>query len=350
MKVPHRGADGARSRARCRAVALAVEEKIAPRKRDGCEFARGACECAAEVIIRAGVMSRKSRTAAAQNRCDLWRGRATLEQFLGDPLIGDAPVGLWEAFQDVQPVHPMGIDFGRGSARCGGSRCRRQVWKRRQARRAAQPMLGRFQQSRALGRQAGMGIQYLHPRSVAPPVAALWFLIGDAGQAAQMAPIGAGYVAAVGVRQLFADLAGDSGVEECGADSDPSLEVAGAALKYHTGIVTSGSHGFHGSEAAVIQIDEDITWIAFGGVGLDVNVATLAVAHAQKSHRSRMYQLGGGPQPLSGKGPLGWMVDQADQVKIVRHRRELAAYGLRGEIESEVEHGLNFGIERTAVQ
>jgi hypothetical protein len=31
----------------------------------------------------------------------------------------------------------------------------------------------------------------------------------------------------------------------------------------------------------------------------------------------------------------------------VRHRRELAAYGLRGEMEAGVEHGPNFGIERT---
>jgi hypothetical protein len=31
----------------------------------------------------------------------------------------------------------------------------------------------------------------------------------------------------------------------------------------------------------------------------------------------------------------------------VRHSRELAANGLRREIESEVEHGPNFGIERT---
>src|SRR5216683_2348331 len=96
-----------------------------------------------------------------------------------------------------------------------------------------------------------------------------------------------------------------------------------------------------------IQIDQDITRIAFLGVRLDVNVAAFPVAHAQKSYGGRMNELGGGPQPLSGKGPLGLMVNQADQVKVVRHRRELTAYRLQGEIESAVEHGPNFGIERT---
>ena len=63
-----------------------------------------------------------------------------------------------------------------------------------------------------------------------------------------------------------------------------------------------------------------------------------------------MAELYAGPQPLSGKGPLGLMVDQADQVEVVRHRRKLAAYGLQGEIESAVEHRPNFESEGPAVQ
>ena len=45
---------------------------------------------------------------------------------------------------------------------------------------------------------------------------------------------------------------------------------------------------FHNGKAGVIQIDEDITRITFPAVRLNVNVAALLVAHAQKSYRSRI--------------------------------------------------------------
>src|SRR5207247_4043569 len=294
--------------------------------------------------------SRKARTAAAQNGCDLWRGCSTPEQFLGDPLIGDAPVGLWEAFENPQPVQPTGVDIGRGSGRHRALRvgvCARRQRQERRRIRTAQAMLGGFEQSGALSRQAGVGVKHLHPGRVTAPIAALWFLIGEASQASQMTPIGAGRVATVEVSQLFADLSGGGRFDGCGADLHPSLEVAGAGLEYHTGIVPIAPHGFHDGQAGVIQIDEDQTRIALGGVRLDVNVAALAVARAQEPYSGRMDQLGGGPQALSWKSSFGLMVNQADQVKVVRHRRELAEYGLRSEIESVVEHGPNFGIERT---
>src|SRR6266496_6196481 len=120
MNAPHRRGRGARSRAGCKGLAIVVEEEIAPRKRAGFKFPRGTCECAAEVIVWVGVLPRKPRTAAAQDGCDLWSGCATLEQFLGDPLIGDAPVGLGEAFENPQPVQPTGINVVRASS-CGGT-------------------------------------------------------------------------------------------------------------------------------------------------------------------------------------------------------------------------------------
>ena len=104
MNVPHSGGHRARSQARCMGSAIAVAEEIAPRKRAGCEFPRGTYECAAEVIVWVGVLSGKPGTAVTQDGCDLRGGRATLEHILGDPFIGDAPVGLWEAFQNPQPL------------------------------------------------------------------------------------------------------------------------------------------------------------------------------------------------------------------------------------------------------
>jgi hypothetical protein len=91
-------------------------------------------------------------------------------------------------------------------------------------------MLGRFQQTCASG-QAGASVQHPHPRRVTTPVAPVWLLIGEAGQSAQMTPIGTGRVAAVDSGQLFSDPTGHSGLDGRGADLDPSLEIAGAGLQ-----------------------------------------------------------------------------------------------------------------------
>ncbi len=299
------------------------------------------------------MLSRKPRTAAAQDGCDLWRWHSTKEQFLGDPLIGDAPVGLWEAFQNPQPVQPTDIDFGRGRGRrrsrrvdvCG--RRQGQTWRLHQIRWAAQTVFGRLEQSGAPGSQSGVSVQHLHPRRVTAPVASLRFLIGEAGQAAQMTPIGAGRVATVDVGQLFADMTGDGSFDGCGTHLHPSLEIARAGLQYHAGFVTSGPHGFDDGWASVIQIDEDVARIALLGVEIDVDVAALPVANAQEPDGGWMGQLGSGPQPLSGKCPSGLAVNKTDEIEIVGHGRKLAADGLHSEIESVVEHGPNFGIERT---
>jgi len=348
MKIPHRG--GGRSPAGCRGWIIAVKEETAPRKRAGFEFLRSTCECAAEVILWMGVLSRKSRTAAAQDGYDLWSRHSPEEQFLGDPFIRDAPVGLWEAFQNPQPVQPTGIDFGgRRRARrvgvCG--RRQRQTGGLRRVRWTVQTVLRRLEQSGALGSQAGVGMQRLHPRRVTASVASLGFLIGEAGQAAQMTPIGAGQVAAIEVGQLFADLAGNGSWDGCVTDLHPGLEIAGAGLEYHTRFVTSGPHGFDDGWASVIQIDEDVARIALLGVGMEVDVATLPVANAQEPDGGWMRQLGSGPQPLSGKCSSGLAMNQTDEIEVVGHGCKLAAHGLHREIESEVEHGPNFGIERT---
>ena len=76
---------------------------------------------------------------------------------------------------------------------------------------------------------------------------------------------------------------------------------------------------------------------------MDVYVAAFAVANAQEPDGGRMAQLGSGPQSLSWERPSGLVVNETDEIEVVRHGRELAAYGLHGEIESEVEHGPNLG-------
>ena len=162
-----------------------------------------------------------------------------------------------------------------------------------------------------------------------------------------MTPIGAGRVAAVDPGQLFADLAGNCSLDGCGTDSHPSLKIAGTGLEHHTRFVTGGAHGFHNGWVSLIQIDEDITGIALLCVGMEVHVTAFPVANAQEPDGGRMGQLGNGPQPLSGEWSASLVMDETDEIKVVRHSRELAAHGQQREIESTVEHGPNFGIERT---
>ena len=350
MTAPHRGGPGARSLAGGTGVTIAVKEKITLRERTVGEFLRGTSEGAAEVIVRVGVLPRKPRTATAQDGGDVWSGCAAEEQLLGDPFIGDAPVGLWEAFQNPQSMQPTVIDLGGGnggrsaSSAVVGSRRQRRL---RQLRRTAATVLGHFQQSGTLGSQAGAGVQHQHPRRGAAPVASLRLLIGEPGQAAQMTPIGAAPVTAIEVGQLFADLAGNRSFDGCGADVHPSLKVAGTGLQYRTGFVASRPHVLDDGGIAAIQVHEDVAGIATLRVRLEVHVAALAVANTQEAHRSRMGQLGSGPQTLSRKSPSGLGVNEPNEIKVVRHGRELAPDRLHGEMQSVVEHGPNLGIETT---
>src|SRR5215831_1442791 len=60
-----------------------------------------------------------------------------------------------------------------------------------------------------------------------------------------------------------------------------------------------------------------------------------------------MEKLGGVPQLLSRKSSSGLMMNQSNQVEVMRHGRQLAAHSLQSQKESAVEHGLNFGIGRS---
>ena len=66
--------------------------------------------------------------------------------------------------------------------------------------------------------------------------------------------------------------------------------------------------------------------------------ATLAIARAQEPDGGQIRQLVGGPQPFPREKPFGEAVNQANEIQLVRHGRELAADGLRGENESTIKH------------
>src|SRR5262249_60036830 len=71
------------------------------------------------------------------------------------------------------------------------------------------------------------------------------------------------------------------------------------------------------------------------------------VGAPQSGQRRRMVELGRGPQRIARESSSGWVVNQGDQEKVVRHRRNWAAHGPQGKIESAVKHGPNSGIEET---
>ena len=187
MKMPHRGGGSLPSQ-----VPLPGS---APGKGSGCEFQRGACEGAAEIVLRMGVPTGETWTARAQNGCDLWSRCSVPQQLLGDPLIGNAPIRLREPFANAQPVQPIGIDAGGYPSGMGSGPVR----ARRHYRlgRSAPTGVGSLDQGAALRRQLCVSVHHLDPRSVTAPVPSLRFLVGETGQAAQMPPVRAGQIAAV---------------------------------------------------------------------------------------------------------------------------------------------------------
>src|ERR1039458_1481788 len=71
------------------------------------------------------------------------------------------------------------------------------------------------------------------------------------------------------------------------------------------GVSPLGSHQVQSRRATMVQIQQDIARVTRSGVGLNVYITALAVAHAQKSYGRFPDQLSGRPQPLSGKRSTG---------------------------------------------
>jgi hypothetical protein len=90
---------------------------------------------------------------------------------------------------------------------------------------------------------------------------ALGFPIGKPGEPAQVAPVGAGAVAAIGPGQLLADRCGDVRRQGSGTNVHPGLQVAGTGLQYHTGFMPPGRHGREDRGLGAVQIDQNVTGV-----------------------------------------------------------------------------------------
>src|SRR3977135_3102911 len=122
--------------------------------------------------------------------------------------------------------------------------------------------------------------------------------------------------------------------------------MARAGLQHHTRVMSVGAHDLHDHRSSTIHVDENIACVLVSGVGLDVHVASLAVANAQKPDGSHTHQLGCRPKPFSGKRTTCLVGNQANQIQLVGHRRELATDGMPSQKKSSV-HDRNFAIETT---
>ena len=186
-------------------------------KRPAGQLAKSPCQRATQVILRVRVVTRKARAATPEQCLDGSDRCAPSKQLFGDPLIGNAPIGVRESLWNPQPLQPVLVDGGgrREGTGCGDHQFAGERNWQRSARGdgagAALHLLfsGLYEQS-TMGGQTNLRMQESHPGSVPVTLPPEGLLVGEPGQASQMAPVGARQVTPVGVGQLSGDSGGGS--------------------------------------------------------------------------------------------------------------------------------------------
>ncbi len=308
------------------------------------------CQSATQIVFRIAVVAGKMRTSQTENSFYLGRRYVDGQQFSSEPEIDDAPVGLGKALPNVPALHPAlidsdgSLDSNRGpwvayAGEVVGSnpRCRHRL--------PCHQLHGRRQQLLGGAGENRTGFDNLYPRSVTADRTSRELLVGEASQSSQVTPVAAGQVAAISVSQLFADGRGQGRFQRCGADANPSLQMTRAGLQHHAGLMTISSYEFKDTRWGVIEVEENIAGITILGIGEQIYVVTLAVACAQKAHRRSTPQLTRIPKPFSRTHSACGMVNQTDEVKFIRHSRQLAADSVQGKKKSALGHGFENAIE-----
>jgi hypothetical protein len=319
------------------------------RRRRRCDMTRrksssvhSLCEGSPQVIFRVGVTARKLRAPQAENRFRIRCRCAAQEQLGGDPQIGDAPIRMWKALRNPQTLQPGLIDCASdlgcesslpnrivgGESRLRSGTCR---GKRRGGRSCSckrdSAQCG-LDQRMAVGGKANSGMANFDPGRPSARQDPLGFLIGEAGQSSQMAPVCAGPVSLIQVSQLPADIGGHRRFQRLSADLDPGLEMAWAGFNHHTGLVTLGPHGVQHGRIGAVQIHQNVAGVLLKRIGLEIHVITLAIPSAQKTYGATIQHLGSRPNPVPRQSFSGVTVNQTDEIKIARHRRELPPQSL----------------------
>lgn len=294
-----------------------------------------------QIISGIRVAAWKAGTSPAKQCRDSRPGSALPQQFLGDPHVGDAPIGLRESLWNPQPAQPVLINRA-GVDRVSGWGQPVPDW-RIAGRKGRHLALGCRHQSNSLAGPAQLGVHQSHPGRGPVALPPQGLLVGEASQPSQVAPIGAGQICPIEAGQLFGNAAGHGRFQRMGTHANPGLQVAGTGLEHDTGRMPTGPHQLQCRRTAMVQIQQNIASVTRPGVGLDINITALAVAHTQKSYGCFPDQLGGGPHAFSGKCSVGSLVNQPHQIQVAGHGRQLAANGLPRKKKSVIEHSVFVG-------
>ncbi|HVN83113.1 MAG TPA: hypothetical protein VMW38_29285 [Terriglobia bacterium] len=308
------------------------------------QLAKGACERATQVILGIGVTTGKARAAPTQQLRDGRYGYSLSQQLLSDPLVGNTPIGVRKSLWNPQPLQPSLIDVAgrRGGTRCGdhpfaGER----TWQRSgsgDGGGASYLSLGGLDQQRAVGSQPNLRLHDLHPGGVSVALTPEGFLISEPGQPSQMTPVGAGQVATIDKGQPSGDGGGYGRFQADRTDLNPGLEVAGAGLEHHARLMAIGTHQFECGRVGVVQIQQDVPGIPVVSIRLNVHVTAFTIANAQESYRRLLAQLGGRPESFAWECSSGGVVNQSNQIEIMRHRRELSSNAAQREEQATIKH------------
>ncbi len=293
---------------------------------------------ASQVVIGIGVAAGKMGTGEAKDGLDLSSGAALQEQVLGNPKIYDAPVRLREAFSNMPSLHTTLVDrdglCGAGWATVSGG----PVHREGRGWRLYRLLPDGLQQRCGAGCQTRTGMNKFHPRGVAVQGASCRFLISESGEPSHVTPVGAGGITSISARQPLAGSGRHRRFQREQTEANPGLQMARTGLQDHTRIMPVGAHVRDHARPRNIQIDENVACVLLSTVGLNIHIATFQVASAQKPNRGRVGQLVGGPQPFARKGAMSLVVNQTDEVQLMRHCRELPANTLQSDPESAVVH------------
>ena len=293
---------------------------------------------ASQVVIGIGVAAGKMGTGEAKDGLDLNSGAALQQQVLGNPKIYDAPVRLREAFRNMPSLHTTLVDrgglCGAGCATIRGGPVNREGRGRRWYRWLPEVLQQRF----GAGRQTRMGADKFYPRGVAAQGASCRFLIGESDEPSQVTPVGAGGITSIGPRQPLAGSGRHRRFQRENTEANPGLQMVRTGLQDHTRIMPVGAHVRDHARPRNIQIDQNVASVLLSTVGLNIHIATFQVASAQEPNRGCVGQLVGGPEPFARKGPMSLVVNQTNEVQLMRHCRELPANTLQSDPESAVVH------------
>src|SRR5438270_14098935 len=102
--------------------------------------------------------------------------------------------------------------------------------------------------------------------------------------------------------------------------------------------MTIGPHQFERGHIGVVQIQQDVPGVPVVSIGLNVHVTALTIANAQESYRRLLAQLGGRPEPFAWECGSGGVVNQSNQIEIMRHRRELSSNTAQRVKQTTIKH------------